>query len=43
MAKEIARITGASVALRSINPAYPERSFKRAELDWIARIVWASQ
>ena len=43
MAKEIARISAGSVALRSINPAYPERSFKRAELDWIARIVWASQ
>lgn len=43
MAKEIARISATSVALRSINPAYPERSFKRAELDWIARIVWASQ
>lgn len=43
MAKEIARLTPTSLVLRSINPAYEDRAFRRSELDWVARIVWASQ
>ena len=31
------------VDLRSFNPDHEDRSMARSELDWIARIVWASQ
>ena len=43
MAKTLARRTEATVELSSLNPAYPLRTMAAAEVDWIARIVWASQ
>lgn len=42
-AKELARLTARKVDLRSINPAYPDRSVNRADISWMARILWASQ
>jgi phage repressor protein C with HTH and peptisase S24 domain len=43
LAKILGRRTETTVELISLNPAYPARSLKAHELDWIARIVWASQ
>lgn len=43
MAKELTRLTGEVVELRSLNPAYPDRTLPRSEVAWIARILWASQ
>ena len=43
MAKEVARATVDRLELRSLNPAFPDRIVKRADLAWVARIVWASQ
>lgn len=40
---ELGRSTVQEVALKSLNPARPDRSVKLAEIAWIARIVWASQ
>lgn len=43
MAKVLQRRSAAVVELVSLNPAHPDRRFAPAEIDWIARIVWASQ
>ena len=43
MAKELARLNANRVELRSFNPEHPARSLKRSEIDWMARIIWASQ
>jgi phage repressor protein C with HTH and peptisase S24 domain len=43
MAKVLKRRTDAAVELESLNPLHPERRFAVAEIEWIARIVWASQ
>jgi phage repressor protein C with HTH and peptisase S24 domain len=43
MAKILARQTGRQIELHSINPAYEPRIFDLAEVEWIARIIWASQ
>lgn len=43
MIKVLARQTGRSIELHSINPAYQPRTVPMAEVDWIARIIWASQ
>jgi phage repressor protein C with HTH and peptisase S24 domain len=43
MAKVLARRSARSVELVSLNPAYPDLSFSVTEIEWIARIVWASQ
>jgi phage repressor protein C with HTH and peptisase S24 domain len=43
MAKELARITVNRIELKSLNPDYPGRVLERAEVAWIARILWASQ
>lgn len=43
LAKELARKTAKQVELRSLNPEHPDRSFAADEVQWIARIVWASQ
>jgi phage repressor protein C with HTH and peptisase S24 domain len=43
MAKELRRQTAEGVSLRSLNPAHPDRFVAAVELDWIARILWASQ
>lgn len=43
MAKELLRFTDDGLELASLNPDYPGRSLKTADISWIARIVWASQ
>jgi phage repressor protein C with HTH and peptisase S24 domain len=43
MAKLLHRQTAKRLELTSINPEHPNRVFDFSEIDWIARIVWASQ
>jgi phage repressor protein C with HTH and peptisase S24 domain len=43
MAKEVAKLTGEGIELLSLNPDYPGRTLKAADIAWMARIVWASQ
>lgn len=43
MAKELGRKTETSVELISLNPQHEVRKLASGEVDWIARIVWASQ
>ena len=43
MAKELKRQTTKSVELKSLNTAHPERTLSMEDVDWIARVVWASQ
>lgn len=43
MAKELAQMTTSKVVLSSANPEFEDRTFARKDVQWIARIVWASQ
>jgi phage repressor protein C with HTH and peptisase S24 domain len=43
MAKVLSRQSPRSVELISLNPDHPNRSFELSEIDWMARIIWASQ
>ena len=43
MAKILARQTAKQIELHSINPAYPPRTFDLKDVEWMARIIWASQ
>lgn len=43
MAKELARKTATQIELVSLNPEHEDRVIPMKEVDWIARIVWASQ
>lgn len=43
MAKELGERSPEWVELISVNPHYPPRRVPAQEIDWIARIVWASQ
>lgn len=43
MAKEVARRTANRLELRSLNPAFPDRTLLDSEIDWTARILWARQ
>ncbi|MGN6551547.1 MAG: S24 family peptidase [Pararhizobium sp.] len=43
MAKVLFRQTAKTIELLSLNPAHPNRSFELTEIEWIARIIWASQ
>jgi phage repressor protein C with HTH and peptisase S24 domain len=43
MAKVLARRSASGIELVSINPEHPDRSLVMEEVDWLARIVWASQ
>lgn len=43
LAKELTGLTGRSVTLGSINPAYPTRTVLRSEVQWMARILWVTQ
>lgn len=43
MAKELSRLTAQRIELKSLNPAYENRSFERDEIAFIHRIIWASQ
>lgn len=43
MAKVLARKTAKTIELLSLNPDHENRVFDLSEIDWMARIVWASQ
>jgi phage repressor protein C with HTH and peptisase S24 domain len=43
MAKILARRTAEKVELHSLNSAHPTRTVATKQVEWIARIVWASQ
>ncbi len=43
MAKVLARQTANVIELHSLNPQYPPRLFEMKDIEWIARIIWASQ
>jgi len=43
LAKELRRRTNETIELTSLNPDYPDRTLNAAEIEWIARVVWASQ
>ena len=43
MAKVLERRTPAAVELVSLNPDHPQRRLAAGEVEWLARIVWASQ
>lgn len=43
MAKLLLRMTAQRVELKSLNPAYEDRSFALNEIAFVHRIIWASQ
>ena len=43
MAKVLVRQTVKSIALVSLNPDHPDRDIPMRDVEWVARIVWASQ
>lgn len=43
LAKRLRRQTSDTVELQSLNPDHADRTFDAGEIDWIARIAWASQ
>jgi len=43
MVKELKRKTGKSVELKSLNAEHRDRNLQMSDVDWVARIVWASQ
>ena len=43
LAKILQRKTASHVELHSLNPSHPDRRLALADIDWMARIVWASQ
>ena len=43
MAKELSRQSARKIELASLNKDHADRSIEVEEIDWIARIVWASQ
>ncbi|MBB4101527.1 S24 family peptidase [Allorhizobium borbori] len=43
MAKVLFRQTPRTIELVSLNPEHPNRSFDTGEVEWVARIIWASQ
>lgn len=43
MAKVLDRRTATSIVLVSLNPTHPDRDIALGDVEWVARIVWASQ
>jgi phage repressor protein C with HTH and peptisase S24 domain len=43
MAKELKRRTTKTIELKSLNPSHAERTLPLKDVEWVARIVWASQ
>ncbi|ACT58029.1 S24 family peptidase [Hirschia baltica] len=43
LAKFLGHLSASRVELISANPAYPPREFAASDIEWIARILWASQ
>lgn len=42
-AKELRRKTAKLVELRALNPSHKDRTLELSDVQWIARIIWASQ
>ena len=42
-AKLLLRKTAQTVELASLNPEHPNLTFRLSDIDWLARILWASQ
>lgn len=43
MVKELRRRTARIIELQSLNPSHKDRTLAADEVEWIARIIWASQ
>jgi phage repressor protein C with HTH and peptisase S24 domain len=43
MVRELQRRTAKTLELQSLDPAHADRTLAAADVEWIARIVWASQ
>ncbi len=43
MAKELTRLTAKVVELKSLNPDHAGRTLDRKDVQWMAKILWASQ
>ena len=43
MVRELKRRTAKTLELASLNPAHVDRTLAAGDVEWIARIVWASQ
>ena len=43
MAKVLVRQTPKTIELSSLNPDHPGRTLEMTDVEWIARIIWASQ
>jgi phage repressor protein C with HTH and peptisase S24 domain len=43
MCKVMMRQTAKSIELLSLNPDHPNRSFDMQDVEWVARVIWASQ
>lgn len=43
MVKELRRRTSKTVELQSLNPSHPSPTIPASDIEWIARIIWASQ
>jgi len=43
MAKVLQRRTASTIDLVSLNPEHPDRQLDARDVEWLARIVWASQ
>jgi len=43
MAKVLEKQTTKAIALLSLNPEHEDRTIPMAELEWVARVIWASQ
>jgi phage repressor protein C with HTH and peptisase S24 domain len=43
MAKVLLRHSPRSIELLSLNPEHPNRNLELSDVEWIARIIWASQ
>jgi phage repressor protein C with HTH and peptisase S24 domain len=43
MAKVLLRQSPRSIELMSLNPEHPNRTIELSDVEWIARIIWASQ
>ena len=43
MAKQLVRQSARRIELKSLNPAHPDYSFDLREINWMHRIIWASQ
>jgi phage repressor protein C with HTH and peptisase S24 domain len=43
MVKELKRRTAKMLELQSLNPNHVDRTLSASDVEWIARIVWASQ